>query len=422
MLKKRFSHNVLKLGGGTALGQALAVAATPIITRLYNPTDMGLLGIFLAFVGFACVGVTLRYEMPIVSTKDDLEADCLLISSIVLTLPVSLFAGLTLYIMIRNDILSYNLLPTWSATVAVLMLIFTGVFTSLRYWFVRQSRFDVVSRAVVFQGLGRAAVPIAFGMAQMGWIGLLLGEIASRILGIGRMLVIAWPTIRKSIFPDAHFFVSTLRKNWKSPVILLPSSLIDALSVMLPLPIITHLFGAKIAGEFFLVQRLINLPAGLIATSVADVFHNSAADTRWKEPEQLRNLMQRVTKKLIMISILIYGPIAIISPFIFGVILGNAWNSAGIYMTILAPLSITATVVSPVSRILFVVDKVEIKFIFDLISLIVPIFSFYVIHYLGYNFINCLIVYVTLNILAYLIYHLLIIKSVSKSNAYSNGI
>lgn len=404
-----FSRNVLKLGGGTALGQGLAVLATPLITRLYSPSDMGLQGIFMAFVGFVGVGVALRYEMPIISVQDNREADCLLTSSLLLTVPISLLTGLVLYVMIRSNLLSYRLLPNWSVAVAVCLLMLTGTFTSLRYWFVRQGQYNIVGKALVYQGFGRAVVPVVWGMVQVGWIGLLLGEIVSRLLGTGRMLQVAWPAIRSSLSPfSAEYFSSVLRRNWKSPAILLPSSLIDALAAMIPLPMVSYLFGPEAAGQFFLVQRLSSLPAGLIATSVADVFHPAIANAQWNEPSQIRHILLRVTKKLAIASIAIYLPIALISPFVFGFVFGKNWYATGICMAILAPISMVSLVVNPVSRLLLVVNKMEVKFIFDIVSLIVPVVSLFGMNYLGYGFLSCLGTYVVFHIAANFLYYGLI--------------
>jgi O-antigen/teichoic acid export membrane protein len=407
--EKGFFRNVLKLGGGTALGQMLVVIATPIITRLYNPHELGLLGIFMAFVGFVGVGVGFRYEMSLVSVQDDREADCLLTSSLLLTVPTSLCAGFILYIMIRNNLLSYRSLPGWSVIVAVFMLILTGVFTSLRFWCVRHSHFEMISRVLVSQGLGRAVVPIAYGLAKTDWLGLLLGEMLGRILGIGRMLRMAWPSISKSLYPfRAGYFAKVMRQNWKSPAILLPSSMIDALAAMLPLPVISFLFGMESAGQFFLVQRLSSLPAGLIATSVADVFHPSITKARWKEPDQVRAILWSVTKKLAVTSFLIYAAIAIVSPMIFGVVFGRKWIVAGICMAILSPQLMVAVVISPVSRLLLVVDRMELKLIFDLVNLIIPISSLFVMYQWGYDFLVCICAYVFSSIVANLVYYVLI--------------
>jgi O-antigen/teichoic acid export membrane protein len=322
---------------------------------------------------------------------------------------MSLLSGLLLYAMIRNDLLSYRILPGWSAAAAACLLVLTGVFTSLRYWMVRHGKYDVVGRALVFQGFGRAAVPVALGLAQAGWIGLLLGEITSRVLGIGRMMRAAWPAIRSSVRPfSPEYFRSVLRRNWKSPGMLLPSSLIDALAVMIPLPVISYLFDASAAGQFFLVQRLSSLPAGLIATSVADVFHPTIANAHWNEPGQVRAILLEVTRKLALASAGIYLPVALVSPFVFGLLFGDEWHAAGICMAIYAPLSMVSLVVSPVSRLLLVVDKIELKFIIDLTNLILPNIGMFGLNYFGYGFFPCVAVYVAFSSGALILYYWLI--------------
>src|ERR1700689_4427028 len=72
--KGRFSHHVAVLGGGTALAQGFTLLFAPILTRLYTPDDVGRMGLYLAFAGFAGVAASLRYEVAIVSAVDDREA------------------------------------------------------------------------------------------------------------------------------------------------------------------------------------------------------------------------------------------------------------------------------------------------------------------------------------------------------------
>ena len=84
--ESKFLANVIKLAGGSAMGQALVVLSTPLITRLYGQVDMGIFGIFMSFISFASVGVALRYDLAIVASRDKLEADVLLILSIVIIL------------------------------------------------------------------------------------------------------------------------------------------------------------------------------------------------------------------------------------------------------------------------------------------------------------------------------------------------
>lgn len=410
----RFAGNVLKLAGGTALGQGLVVASTPVITRLYTPEEMGAMGVFMAFVGFLSVGVGLRYEIAIVSAKDNREANHLLVAALFFAFPTSIISGFVMWIMIRYDFLSYGILPMWSVVAATVTLFVTGVFAALRYWLVRQADFSGVSRALVLQGFGRAIVTIMLGWCTVGWIGLLLGEVVGRTLGIGRLLRGAGLAIKGAIWPfDQAYYRAILKRNWKFPAVVLPSSLIDSLGAMLPLPVLAFFYGPAAAGQFLLVQRLSQLPAGLVSASIGDVFHSHLSDAYRSDPCRIRQILWTVTKKLGTISALIYLPVALIAPFVFGTIFGQEWSETGLLVTILAPVSLLGMVVSPVSRLLFVVNRSELKLVIDGVRLFVPVLGIWGMHAMGYGFWYTVAVYSLLSSLNYLLYFGLILYASS---------
>ena len=43
-----FTKNVLTLMTGTTVAQAIPIAISPILTRIYTPSDFGLLALFIA--------------------------------------------------------------------------------------------------------------------------------------------------------------------------------------------------------------------------------------------------------------------------------------------------------------------------------------------------------------------------------------
>ncbi len=65
-------------------------------------------------------------------------------------------------------------------------------------------------------------------------------------------------------------------------------------------------------------------------------------------------------------------------------------------------------VVTPVSRLLLVAHRIELKFLYDLFSLIVPISSLFLMHSFGYDFFSCLSVYISVYIAGTLMYYGLI--------------
>lgn len=79
--RSQFVKNVATLVSGQAIAQALVVAASPILTLLYDPDAMGIFSLLVA-LSAPIVGIAdLRYEMAVVSAKDYTEAANLLILS-----------------------------------------------------------------------------------------------------------------------------------------------------------------------------------------------------------------------------------------------------------------------------------------------------------------------------------------------------
>lgn len=418
----RLTTNVVKLGGGTAIGQALVALVSPIITRLYSPGDLALIGLLVSFVTFASVGVTLRYDVAIVTALDDVEADNLLSASMLATVLCSAGAAGILAVFVRINFLSYGILPFWSVGFGFLMLVLMGASSTLRYWYVRRDGFGLISRALMLQGVGRASVSVGVGAVHHGWLGLLAGEVAGRSLGVARMFRGAWPAMREAYHRQFERMREALVRNGKYPLIVLPSALINSASAVVATPIIIDVFGRSNGGQFFLVQNLLGLPSVLVANSVADVLHAKFAEAYLADSGGLPRLMYRALTRLALVSMAIYIPIALIAPFGVRFILGPQWTQAGLIAMILAPMMITALIVSPASRILVVVDRPEWKLIVDVVRIVLPPGCLYVAHTLGWTFISSLIGFSLVAAAANLMYLFIVWRaSFVRAAVYPNG-
>lgn len=72
--KSEFLRNVLTLMTGTTIAQAIPIANTPILTRLYTLADFGLLALFVAVTSILGSIANGRYEMAIMLPKKDEDA------------------------------------------------------------------------------------------------------------------------------------------------------------------------------------------------------------------------------------------------------------------------------------------------------------------------------------------------------------
>ena len=295
----RFQRDIIRLGGGTALGQLCVVAVAPALTRLYTPIDFALVGLVAAFVGFAAVAVGLRYDLAIVDARTDREAHILLFGAILSAIPVSLISSFIYLWMIYYRVLTFEKLPPWTAGLVFITLLLSGLFISCRLWCARVADFHIVSRALVLQGVGRAVFPLLLAPLHWGWVGLLSGEVVGRVLGVFGMVFRAINACRVQLATVTSAEIrKTLVAHRQYPLVMLPSSLLDALQGFLPLPIILTLFGPLNAGQFVLVARVSAMPMTLIAASVSDVYHSRIADIAHNSPQNTELVFREVALHL----------------------------------------------------------------------------------------------------------------------------
>jgi len=393
----------LILVSGTALGQALVVAVTPFLTRMYAPAEFGVLGLFTAYITGAAVVASLRYDIAIPSASES-EAARLLFASLSVALPLSLFASLALLFMQRENLLSYGLLPVWMCIAAFPAIFCASAGTSLRYWLIRARRFRDVGAILVFQGAGRAVVPLAAGVTSLASGGLVAGEVVGRAVGIASPFRRAIPELRpagKALAKDLRKF---LRIYWKLPVISMPSSLVDVLSMSLPVVLITHYYSATQAGLFLLVQRVVSLPTSLVGFSAADVFHVRLSEEANRGPKAMRRLLFQTAWRLTILGLAFLLPISAIAPFIAVPVLGPAWRDAGILTVILAPWSLAGLVVSPLSRVLAVTLQLEFKIVYDIAALGFVFLALAIAKSTDIGFLGAMVAMSLLRVVAYIIY------------------
>lgn len=130
--KSDFSHNVLTLMTGTTIAQAIPIAISPILTRIYTPEDFGVFALFLAIVGFFSVIASGRYEQAILIPKKDEDAINIFALGFIIICSISLF--LLIIILIFNNnitaLLNNETISIWLYFIP-LTVFFIGLFNLL---------------------------------------------------------------------------------------------------------------------------------------------------------------------------------------------------------------------------------------------------------------------------------------------------
>jgi lipopolysaccharide exporter len=414
----QFARNAATLSLGTAAAQAVNVAVAPVLTRLYSPADLGMLGLFTSFLMVAAVAISMSYEMGIVSASNTEKAARLTWASMLLSVPVCTVCGFLLYIMMHFHWLGYGVLPRYSIPLMVTTLLFIGIFSNLRYWEIRQQHFQIVARTTVVQQATRSISQALLGFAGIGPAGLLFGEMMGRAAGVGSLFRDSWIALKNVVVKARRRdLVSALAESRSFARYSLPSSLIDTLAANMPLPLLVQLYGSALGGQFSLMQRVLSVPLALIATSVADTFHSRMAVCAREKPEQILGLFVRTSASLFLLGL---GPALVLffaGDRLFALVFGEPWTTAGTLAGITAPLFLAQMIVSPLSRLVFVLRGQKSKLIYDLMLMAGLLLIFGVAWQQKLSLVHTIWAITLINILCYIVYYIVLLRIVIKARA-----
>lgn len=336
-LKKLVTGNFFKdatiLMSGTAIAQGLAFATSPILSRLYDPTAFGLLGIFIAVTGVIAVAASAKYELAILLPKKDEDAANILALSIgiILIVTASVFLIVLFFRSIIADLLgSIELAPLlWWAPISILC---TGLYNALKFWATRRKQFKRISFSHVLQTSGREGSQIGLGyLSGMQGNALVFGYIFGQACSAGSLLIQSyrrdWKFIVESI--NIPSIKKLAKKHNDFPKYNTPQNILNSVSQNVPAILLAYFFNPVIVGLYWFTYRILVAPGRLVGSSVRQVFYQRANELINNGKSTL-NLYLKTTGGLVIIGL----PILLMIPFgteIFSFVFGDEWSEAGVY-------------------------------------------------------------------------------------------
>jgi len=374
-----FASDVLKLVSGTTFAQAIAIIASPILTRLYGPEAFGFFAIFTSITSIIGVIACMRYELAIMLPKADEKATNLLALCLLSVAAVSGLTVLALYL--SGDTLLSLLRAPGLAPYLILVppfVFINGVFLALNYWNSRTRHFGRLSVARITSSLATTGTQLGAGFAGYATGGSLIG---ASLIGIfastGILGAQIWrddhAILRKSI--SLRGMAEGLKRYKRFPLIDSISALLNTISWQLPAFLLAAFFSPTIVGYYALGFRMLQFPMSLIGGSIAQVFFQRASKAH--SDGTLPILVENVFHSLIAIGIFPILTVTIIGPELFAVIFGDAWIEAGLYAQILSIWAFVWFISSPLSTLWAVLEKqafgiriTSLNFVTRIISLV----------------------------------------------------
>lgn len=361
--ESRFGQATLILSLGAVLPQAINILFYPLLTRLYSPNEFGIFATISSLIAILGTVVGWRYELAIPLAKDRETGVSLLMVSLVAVVLTVLALSVCLWVGDKLDWLAL-LHPAFAtyAWVFPLALLGTGFAQSLIYGALWLKRFGLITRIRFIQSLGQGLIQVVGGVLGVGVLGLLLGFVLAKYLGFLPLLR-ALPISRGDFIPKRWLEAAIRYREF--PLYNAWAALLDAVGNQLPVILIAKFFSTADAGQLSLAMRILALPSLLIGQGLSQAFYPWAAECA-DRPELLRERMERLSGALLISSLGLFGVIAVVAPFLFSWLFGDAWSLAGHYTRYLTPWLLFNFVSSPLSTIVLVKQKQKWAFFFTI--------------------------------------------------------
>lgn len=399
---------------GTIISQAIPVAISPILTRLYTPEDFGMVALFIAIASTLSVIVTLRYQLAIIQAHDAEDAISLVILSVFIAAAISTISFAVIYFFNEEiqSLFTNQDIGKWLYLVPISIFV-TGLYQSLNYWLTRKKIYKTIAFSKVNQGVGSSAVQIALGGGALGALGLISGYIIGQVVSLATLLKHGFSFRNEIKCVQIKRIKENAIKYQVMPKYSAPGAVADNLSVQMPIFILSKYFDMAITGIFSLTFRILNIPLSLVSGAVHQVLHQRLASI--SDISSTNKIMLFIVK-LFLVLLMTMVPFVILVWFygeaLFAFVFGEAWREAGAMAKMLVFAVAIRFAVSPLSAVLALERNIKTGVIWQFTYLFT--ISTTLIYFSAYPVSDFIRAFVIHEIILYLLYFALILKGVNK--------
>lgn len=355
---QRFSGNTLirntaYLAAGAGGSKALVLAVMPFLTRIYEPSDFGVMSVFSSCVLLAVPASTLKYSVAIPLPRSD---------SVALNLLMVCFASITMIaaavftlLYVFGDWFFARLdMPSLSryAWLISLCVAGAGMYEVMSFWGTRTRQFKGVALTQLWQAILGSVLKIALGLAGFRPVGLLIGQSFQFAGGAVQLLLRSGIHRAKIASLVSLARMRCVAARYASfPQFRLPSQVLLAASAQAPMLFFATLYGRDETGHFGLAYSAVSIPVALVAQTISSAYYGEIARNGKTAIQQIINTSKAVLKTMVAIAILPTIGFAVFAPTLFGLVFGSEWGRAGEYAGALAVAASMQIIASPLLQI-----------------------------------------------------------------------
>ncbi len=346
--------NISYLFSGNILALLIPYIASPILTRLYSAAAFGEFGQFIAWASILSISASGGFEYSIILPKNKKTASNLMILGLSSSLLITLFSIIGLFIISKFSInfnLLYFLLPFYILNLALQRL--------FNYWLNRNEQYKAMAIASATRSVVTSPAQIVFSSLWKNISGLIIGDFLGQIAKLF-VLIKKSKLDRKSLIINRKELWATYKVYKNFPKFAMPSELLNHLSIQLPVLLLIYFFGETAAGLYFLPHKLLSAPLNALGNAVSQIYFKDSSLIK-ESKEKISQLSEQLFKQLFLLGLLPFGILFFFGSEIFEFMFGSAWIQAGQFASYISPWLFLVFIISPLSIIFTVFEKLKLS-------------------------------------------------------------
>ncbi len=384
--------NTMKMSASNIVMFLLPVVVTPILSRLYQPSDFGEWGVFSSFVAILTIAIFAGYENTIVKAS---EEEVPYVSALCLTLGVLVSAAtLLVFGWGRNRGMAFfDHFPSVGLLLAYLLAY--AAHTVASNLCNRYGQYTHLALESVVLGGSQAAFRVLFGLvAVSAFNGLILGTTLAQLATFLFLLVCLVRTGKlRSLWAFNIRRIGAIVSRYRNFALYdAPSSLLCYAGFSVPLLVLVGYFDKSTIGCYSIILQLLLLPMTLVGSAIGRVYYEQLCTNRGQLEHWLRCTRQ-VGKVVALIAFVPMLVLACGGDKLVVVFLGSKWATAGDIALCLAFWSFPTILTQPLIPLFRFLNKQRVLFGYNLAYSLVAIGSIILGCELSHNLYHILTVY-----------------------------
>lgn len=412
LTQSKFARNVAVVATGTAGAQAIAMAFSPAITRIYGPETFGAMGTFIAIFEMVSPLAALSYPLAMVLPKQDSDAIGLAKISLWIALLTSLITAMVLILFKTPIVEAFNLhaIEPYLLILPVTML-FSVLMTISSQWTIRKRLFNLKAKSAILQAIIIGLMKAGLGLLNPSAI-MLIGTTSFGYLLQAILIGVGIREKNKEDRPSklSNFDATGLLKQYKDfACYRTPQIFLNSVGQSLPILMLANLFTPAAVGFYVLARTVLFVPSNLIGTSVAEVFYPKFVETI-RNGESGKKLLVKACTTLAAIGSLPYLVLIAFGPWLFALIFGADWKEAGEYSRWMSIWLFVVLVTRPIIAAIPALSLQGLFLAFEAIAVLIRVLAILIGYLWTGTALGAVIAFSLSNVLIYTVLTFLIVR------------